>query len=72
MATTKPAKIRVGDRIRIKKQVFIEKGSNFSLDEGEVYSVQFVTATGAVGITKNFKSGVTKKAMVSKGYYERA
>jgi hypothetical protein len=65
------AKLKPGAKIRIKKQVFIEKGSNFSLDTGEVFTVESVTVTGAARVTKTYSTGVTKKAVVSKSYYER-
>jgi hypothetical protein len=65
------AKLKAGSKIRIKKQVFIEKGSNFSLDAGEVLTAEAVSVTGAVKVTKSFGSGVTKKAVVSKAFYER-
>lgn len=65
------AKLKVGSKIRIKKQVFIEKGSNFSLDAGEVLIAESIGPTGAARVTKTFGSGVTKKAVVSKSFYER-
>jgi hypothetical protein len=65
------AKLKPGSKIRMKKQVFIEKGSNFSLDTGEVLTAEAVSVTGAVKVTKTFGSGVTKKAIVSKAFYER-
>ena len=66
------AKLKVGDKIRIKKQVFVEKGSNFSLDVGEIYPIESLSVTGSVRITKNYSTGVSKKASVSKAYYEKA
>jgi len=65
------AKLKPGSKIRIKKQVFIEKGSNFSLDAGEVLTAEAVSVTGAVKVSKTYSTGVTKKAVVSKGFYEK-
>ena len=65
------AKLKPGNKIRIKKQVFIEKDSNFSLDAGEVFPIESVTVTGSVRVTKTFSTGVTKRAVVSKNFYER-
>lgn len=71
-AQNKPAKLKIGSRIRIKKQTFIEPQNNFSLDVGEVFTVESITATGAAKITKTFATGVTKKAVISKAFYEKA
>lgn len=65
------AKLKTGAKIRIKKQIFIEKDSNFSLDVGEVFTAEAISVTGSAKITKTYGSGVTKKAVVSKAYYER-
>jgi hypothetical protein len=65
------AKLKVGGKIRIKKQVFIEKGSNFSLDVGEIFTVEALTVTGSVRVTKKYSTGVSKKAVVSKSFYEK-
>ena len=65
------AKLAAGGKIRIKKQIFIEKGSNFSLDVGEVFAIEAISVTGSARVTKKYANGVTKKAVVSKNFYER-
>jgi hypothetical protein len=64
-------KLKSGGKIRIKKQIFIEKGSNFSLDVGEVFTIEAISVTGSAKVTKQYANGVTKKAVVSKAFYER-
>lgn len=70
-STPKNRKTRPGDTIQLKGNVFIDKTNNYILSEGERFKVEAITPTGAVRVTKTFSTGETKKAMVSKAYYEK-
>lgn len=72
MATTAnqgTPKTKPGDRVKIKKQVSIDKDNQYVLSVGEVFTAESVSPTGAIRVTKKFSTGETKKAMVSKEYY---
>lgn len=65
-------KLRPGGRIRISKQVSIDKENNYVLSVGEEFTAESVSPTGAVRITKTFSTGEVRKAVVSKSFYNRA
>jgi hypothetical protein len=68
---TSSPKTRVGDKVKIKKQISIDKGNKYVLSVGETFTAEGVTPTGAIRITKQFSTGELKKAMVSKEYYDK-
>jgi hypothetical protein len=66
-----PPKTRRGSKIKITKQVSIDKSNKYLLSPGETFTAECVSATGAVRVTKTFPTGEVKKAMVSKMYYTK-
>jgi hypothetical protein len=69
---SKPAKIRAGNKIKISKQVSIDKGNKYILAVGETFTAEAVSPMGAVRITKTYPTGEVKKAVVSKAFYAKA
>ena len=63
-------KIRPGDQIQVSKTVSIDSSNRYLLEAGEVYSIEAVTPTGTVRVTKTFSTGEKKRAMISKTYYK--